>query len=101
MLEAKNITVNYGPRAAVADASLSAEPGAVIAIIGPNGAGKSSLLRALNGSVGISSGEVLLDGRSIVSYSRRAVARRIAVVAQEAELRNPSRDGASRIRNYR
>jgi iron complex transport system ATP-binding protein len=89
MLEAKNITVNYGPRAAVADVSMNAGPGAVIAIIGPNGGGKSTLLRALNGSVAISSGEVLLDGRSIVSYSRRAVARRIAVVAQEAELRFP------------
>jgi iron complex transport system ATP-binding protein len=32
---------------------------------------------------------VLLDDRAISSYARRAVARRIAVVAQEAELRFP------------
>src|SRR5258708_36566685 len=89
MLEAKNITVNYGDRSAVVDVSLRAEPGELIAIIGPNGAGKSSLLRVLNQSVEATRGEVLLDGRPLKLYARRAVARRIAVVAQEAELRFP------------
>lgn len=89
MLEAKNITVNYGNRAAVVDVSLQARPGELIAIIGPNGAGKSTLLRALNLSVPVTRGEVLLDGRPLESFARRTVARRIAVVAQEAELRFP------------
>jgi len=89
MLEAKNITVNYGLREAVAGVSLRAEPGELIAMIGPNGAGKSTFLRALNGSVRPIRGEVSLDGRPLESYSRRAIARRIAVVAQEAELRFP------------
>ena len=89
MLEAKNITVNYGDRSAVVEVSLRAEPGELIAIIGPNGAGKSTLLRVLNQSVEATRGEVLLDGRPLRSYARRAVARRIAVVAQEAELRFP------------
>ena len=89
MLEAKNITVNYGDRNAVVDVSLRTHPGELIAIIGPNGAGKSTLLRALNHSVELTSGEVLLDGRPLESYARRAVARSIAVVAQEAELRFP------------
>ncbi len=89
MLEARSITVTYDGRIAVSDVSLRVEPGKVIAIIGANGAGKSSLLRALNGSVAVSSGEVRLDNQSITSYSRRAVARRVAVVAQESELRFP------------
>jgi iron complex transport system ATP-binding protein len=89
MLEARKISVNYDERQAVTEVSLRVEPRQVIAIIGPNGAGKSSLLRALNGSVSTSTGPVLLDGRSITSYSRRAVARCIAVVAQEADLRFP------------
>lgn len=89
MLEVKNITVHYDAREAVANVSLIASPKEVIAIIGPNGAGKSTLLRALNGSVSTSSGGVLLDGRSLASFSRRAIAQRIAVVAQEAELRFP------------
>ena len=89
MLEARNITVNYGMREAVANISLSTKAGEVIAIIGPNGAGKSTLLRALNGSVVPAGGEVLLDGNPLRGYARRVIARHIAVVAQEAELRFP------------
>ena len=89
MLEAKNITINYGPRAAVAGVSLLPKPGEVIAIIGPNGAGKSTFLRALNGSLPVSHGEVLLDGKPLGTFARRAVARHIAVVAQESDLRFP------------
>src|SRR5258707_8636669 len=89
MLEAKNITVNYGARAAVADVSLLPKPGEVIAIIGPNGAGKSTFLRALNGSLPVSRGQVLLDGNPLGTFARRAVARHIAVVAQESDLRFP------------
>jgi len=87
MLAARNITVNYDDREAIAGVSLRVEPGKVMAIIGANGAGKSTLLRALNGSVAVAAGEVTLDGQSITSYSRRSVARAITVVAQEAELR--------------
>jgi len=89
LLEARNITIRYDNRRAVEGVSLRVEPGEVISIIGPNGAGKSTLLRSLNGSVPLSSGQVLLDERPIAAYARRAVARRIGVVAQEAELRFP------------
>src|SRR5258706_880186 len=89
MLEAKNITVNYDDRAAVVDVSLRARPGQLMAIVGPNGAGKSTVLGALNHSIEAISGEVLLDGRPLDSYARRAISRRIAVVSQEADLRFP------------
>jgi iron complex transport system ATP-binding protein len=89
MLEARNITINYGKRQAVVDASLSVRPGEITAIVGANGAGKSSLLRALNGSIEPTSGEVLLDGKPLVAFARRVVARRIAVVTQEALLAFP------------
>src|SRR5207302_9508869 len=89
MLEARNITVNYGRREAVANIALGIEPGELIAIIGPNGAGKSTLLRVLNGSINVTDGRVLLDGTPLSAFTRRAVARRIAVVAQEADLRFP------------
>jgi ABC-type cobalamin/Fe3+-siderophores transport system ATPase subunit len=89
MLEARNITVNYDSRVAVNDVSLRVEPSKVISIIGPNGAGKSTLLRALNGSVKPFAGEVVLDGRQLQNYARRVVAQRVAVVAQEADVRFP------------
>lgn len=89
VLEANEISVNYGDRVAIAGVSLRVLPGEVIAIIGPNGAGKSTLLRTLNRGLVPSSGEILLDGRPLRSFARRAIGRRIAVVAQEAELRFP------------
>lgn len=89
MLEAKDITINYGERTAVANASLRVQAGSVTAILGPNGAGKSSLLRALNGSIKPSAGEVTLDGLPLKSLSRRTISRKVATVAQEADFRFP------------
>lgn len=89
MLEARNITIKYGARAAVDALSLRPDPGQIVAIIGPNGAGKSTLLRALNGAIIPTAGEVLLAGMPLRLYARRVVARQIAVVAQEADLSFP------------
>jgi iron complex transport system ATP-binding protein len=89
MLEARDVTVKYGTRLAVSAVSLTLQPHQVTAIIGPNGAGKSTMLRTLNAGLQPASGEILLDGRPLHSYSRRAIAKRVAVVAQEADLRFP------------
>ena len=89
MLEAKNISVNYGDRRAVSGVSLEIKPASITAIVGANGAGKSSLLRALNGAIRPSGGEIFLDGKPLATFARRTVGRRIAVVTQEALLAFP------------
>jgi iron complex transport system ATP-binding protein len=89
MLEARNITISYGARVAIAAVSLSLNPGEVTAILGPNGAGKSTLLRAFNGALKPTDGKIVLDELPLETYSRRAISKRIAAVAQEAELRFP------------
>jgi iron complex transport system ATP-binding protein len=89
MLEARDLSISYGAREVLSGVTLATRPGRITAIIGPNGAGKSTLMRALNGSLAPLRGEVLLDGKPLDSFARRTVARRIAVVAQEAELRFP------------
>jgi iron complex transport system ATP-binding protein len=68
---------------AVDDVSIAIAPGSLTGLLGPNGCGKSTLLRLLSGVERPTSGEVRLDGRDAASYSRRALARRIAVVPQE------------------
>jgi iron complex transport system ATP-binding protein len=88
-MQVQNLTIAYGDRIAVDSVSLQLSPGEIVAIVGPNGAGKSTLLRALNGGVKPLSGQVLLDGIALGQHTREAVSRRIAVVAQEAELRFP------------
>jgi len=89
MLDARDLTIAYDHRIAVADLSLTLKPGEITAIIGPNGAGKSTLLKSLNGQVRPSSGTIFLDGQPLERLNRRTISRRIAVVAQEAELRFP------------
>jgi iron complex transport system ATP-binding protein len=89
MLDARDLTIAYDHRIAVADITLSLKPGEITAIIGPNGAGKSTLLKSLNSQVSPSSGSILLDGQPLERLNRRTISRRIAVVAQEAELRFP------------
>jgi len=89
LLAGQEVSVSYDHRVAVTNVSLTLELGEITAIIGPNGAGKSSLLRALNGQIRPASGSILLDGEPLERLNRRSISRRIAVVAQEAELRFP------------
>jgi iron complex transport system ATP-binding protein len=89
VLEARDLTISYNDRIAVSNVTLTLDAGEITALVGPNGAGKSTLLRSLNGEVARTSGAVLLDGQPIEKYNRRTIGRRVAVVAQEAELRFP------------
>ena len=89
MLEARDLTIQYGDRKAVDSVSLLLRPGIVTALIGPNGAGKSTLLRALNGQLQPTGGKILLKDEPLEKFTRRSIAKQIAVVAQEAELRFP------------
>ncbi|KLI07288.1 histidinol phosphatase [Mycolicibacterium conceptionense] len=60
-------------------------PGSTVGLLGPNGSGKSSLLRLMAGIDRPDAGSVQLDGRALHRMSRRAVARRVAMVGQHAD----------------
>ena len=89
MLEVRNITINYGAKNIVRDVSFRLETGKIIALLGANGAGKTTLLKSLNGGLPVAKGEVLLDEQPITNFSRREIARKIAVIAQETETKFP------------
>ncbi|WP_220702664.1 ATP-binding cassette domain-containing protein [Corynebacterium macginleyi] len=57
------VTVSYGSKVAVREASLELGPG-IHALLGPNGAGKSSLLEALATLRKLSSGHFSVNGLS-------------------------------------
>jgi iron complex transport system ATP-binding protein len=82
-LRATALTAGYGERPVLRGISLEVRAGEMLAIAGPNGAGKSTLLKVLSGSIAPSKGEVELLGRSLPAYDRRALARALAIVAQE------------------
>ena len=89
MLEVQNISINYGVCAVVQNVSLALEAGKIIALLGANGAGKTTLLKSLNGGLPIAKGAILLDKKELKSFSRREIAQRIAVIAQETETKFP------------
>ena len=86
LLQADDVTFAYRDTPVVHGVSLAVPPGGLVGLIGPNGSGKTTLLRLLAGTRRPSSGRVLLDGKPIASLARAAIARRMAVVPQEAHL---------------
>lgn len=89
MLSVQNVTIKYGACEVLQDISFEIAGGKITVILGENGAGKTTLLKSLNGSLPISAGEILLDGKFLKAYSRREVSRAISVVAQETETKFP------------
>lgn len=67
IIEAKNIYKSFGKLDVLKDVSLTVNRGETIAIIGPSGSGKSTLLRSLNHLEQIDSGEIIIDGKTLVS----------------------------------
>lgn len=64
--------------------SFTAKTGQVIALLGPNGAGKSTLLDLAGGLKTASSGDILLDNIDIKTINSRDMARRRALLSQQA-----------------
>jgi len=81
-LRADNVSVLAGGRRILDAASLTVQPGEIVALLGPNGAGKSTLLSALSGALRPQSGQVSLDGKDIHAVEPQALARRRAVLSQ-------------------
>ena len=65
ILEVKNISYSVGENKILKDISFKCQSGEIIGIIGPNGSGKTTLLKTINGINPISSGDILLNGKSI------------------------------------
>jgi len=82
-LRAINLTGGYGDRQVLHNVSIDVHAGELLAIVGPNGAGKSTLLKILSGALPPWSGVAELEGLPLAAYDRRAIARRLAMVAQE------------------
>jgi iron complex transport system ATP-binding protein len=81
----QNVTLSYGMDPIVVDTSIDIEDGLITTIIGPNGCGKSTLLKGLARIHRLSGGAVVLDGQMIHQLPSREVAKRLGLLAQQAQ----------------
>lgn len=72
MIEVKNLTKRYGRRTALDDVSFTVKKGDVLGFLGPNGAGKTTTMNIITGYISSDSGEVLIDGKSILDEPKEA-----------------------------
>lgn len=80
---AQGISVSLSGRCVLNAADVMLQPGEMLGIVGPNGAGKTTLLRVFAGLLKPDQGSVRYDGLSARELGRRALARRVAFLAQD------------------
>lgn len=81
-VQAKHLQVSFGRQPVLGDLSLEVPEGAFFIIIGPNSSGKTTLLKTLAGAIRPQQGQVEIWGTPVSHYSRKALARLVAVVPQ-------------------
>lgn len=83
ILSVEQVGYRYGDIWALKDVSMEAFSGEILGVLGPNGSGKSTLLRMMDGLISPHEGVVRLKGSLLGDFSRRELARYVAMVSQE------------------
>jgi len=86
LLELSSVSRRFGGLLAVADLSMTVEPGTIHGLIGPNGAGKSTVFNLITGVIPLTAGEILfkrarISGLRPSEICRRGVARTFQATA--------------------
>lgn len=84
VLQTQALKKHFGHIIAVDGIDLTSEDGELLAVLGPSGSGKSTLMRMVAGLEAPDSGDVLVDGRSIVGIPPKR--RNVAMVFQSFAL---------------
>lgn len=84
MLALNQITITYENRTILNNASLNIAPREVVSLVGPSGSGKTTLLRVIAGLEAPTTGEVLIDGKSVNGVPTHK--RNVGLVFQDNQL---------------
>ena len=91
MLEAKGIRYSINHTHLLNDVDFQLTTGEFVAILGANGAGKSTLVKNLTGELTPNAGEITINGVSLNSLSKKALAQIRAIMPQSNPLTFPFR----------
>ena len=85
----ENVTLGYGERIILQNVSFEIRSGEIVALLGGSGCGKSTMLKAIIGLLPVRSGDIRIDGESIVratGEAKRRIMRRFGVAFQGGAL---------------
>ena len=89
MIRVENLQCGYSDHPVLNGISFCIESGELVGVLGPNGSGKTTLLLALSGITPIQAGSVEITGEPIGRLRPKQRARRMAVIAQDGDVRFP------------
>jgi ABC-type branched-subunit amino acid transport system ATPase component len=76
LLELKQVNKAFGGLQCIGDLDMEVRTGEIVSVIGPNGAGKTTLFNLVTGIYRPDSGDILLDGESLVGLSPHKITNR-------------------------
>ncbi|WP_373894755.1 adenosylcobinamide amidohydrolase [Virgibacillus sp. CBA3643] len=82
MLHLDAVFGGYDGNSVIKDVSFSVSKGEFFGILGPNGSGKTTLLKMVSGLIACTEGSIQLSNTNIVDFSRKELARKMAVLPQ-------------------
>ena len=82
MIQLQNLSCGYGKKVILSNISLSIEKGQLSCLLGKNGAGKTTLFKTVLGLLPLISGQILIEGKALSSYSQIELAKTISYVPQ-------------------
>lgn len=77
------LNAGYADRLILNNINLEIPQGKLTAVIGPNGCGKSTLLKCLSQLVSVKDGYILLDGKPLEDFHRRALSKQLTYLPQQ------------------
>lgn len=83
-IEFRNVSFSYdGKKDVLKNISFTVRPGETVAIVGQTGSGKSSIINLFMRFYEFGRGDILIDGRSIKSYGKEELRKKIGLVLQD------------------
>jgi branched-chain amino acid transport system ATP-binding protein len=86
LLDARNVTMQFGGLRAVGDVSMQVHSGEIVGLIGPNGAGKTTFFNCLTGLYKPTAGSVTFAGLPLPPRPRKVVSAGMARTFQNIRL---------------
>lgn len=71
MLDFQGVSVHYGHQQVLENVSFRVNKGERVGVVGPNGSGKSTLFKLVLGEIGSDSGDVVIEGRPRIGWTRQ------------------------------